>query len=517
MGKINDVVKIANAILGAFPVDAKKSEETLGSIGHTEDDLRRQLKRMTDDELVAAYVPDVYQKDIYSIDYEKLKDHGIKLISFDIDDTIAALGAGTPPDSVKLLFRDLRMIGITVVLLTNNTDEKGKSFAEKLGVDYIAGAKKPYSIGFKAVLFDYEERYHEKLEKSEMAHVGNHLIKDIKGGNIFGITTCLVRRVGTWGHIGAEIQKLAGVNESHIVREELKERGIWYRHHQYEKGDQYYQLGEDPGYKMSDKTDFDIAMQTAKKLAQTINAGKEKAFELDELLRNAYEKKNDDAIKTLDAHMGKNVILTGTWNMRLDMRKLEENELKDGEISACVFTVGNYQVRMADCLYKDSDGVSYTERKPAGKDVIASFKKYAKKYDEEYDEECNEECNEECDEGYDDTKYRYACEISAKYVGENGASPDGWHHVCFRDVSMAWSEDINFICAVKSADTSSNSHEALFILKKYMGSAFGVEHWYRFTSDGAVKEYELHPLDPDSDPEPWELSDAFGKETGSVI
>ncbi len=264
MGTVKNVVKAANKAWEMIPADAKKAVvkkaveakkemakkagETLENIGNTEDDLRRQLKRMTDDELVAAYVPDVYQKDIYSIDYEKLKEQGIKLISFDIDDTIAALGAAAPPDAVKLLFRDLKMLGITAVLLTNNTDEKGKNFAEKLGVDYISGAKKPYSIGFKAVLSGYEERHHEKVEKSEMAHVGNHLIKDIKGGNIFGITTCLVRRVGKWGDVGAGIQKLAGVNESHTIREELKERRLWYRHHQHEKDDQYYQLGEEPGY-----------------------------------------------------------------------------------------------------------------------------------------------------------------------------------------------------------------------------------------------------------------------------
>ena len=33
-----------------------------------------------------AFVPDVYQKSIYKIDYGKLKEKGIMLISFDIDD-----------------------------------------------------------------------------------------------------------------------------------------------------------------------------------------------------------------------------------------------------------------------------------------------------------------------------------------------------------------------------------------------------------------------------------------------
>ena len=48
-----------------------------------------ELERMTDDEL-RRFVPDVYQKNIYKIDYRKLKEQGIRLISFDIDAIKAA-------------------------------------------------------------------------------------------------------------------------------------------------------------------------------------------------------------------------------------------------------------------------------------------------------------------------------------------------------------------------------------------------------------------------------------------
>ena len=44
--------------------------------------------RNLSDERLKEFIPDVYQKDIYSIDYALLKEKGIKLISYDIDDTI---------------------------------------------------------------------------------------------------------------------------------------------------------------------------------------------------------------------------------------------------------------------------------------------------------------------------------------------------------------------------------------------------------------------------------------------
>ena len=35
--------------------------------------------------MIELYKPDMYQKDIYSIDYKKLKSYGIKCILFDLD------------------------------------------------------------------------------------------------------------------------------------------------------------------------------------------------------------------------------------------------------------------------------------------------------------------------------------------------------------------------------------------------------------------------------------------------
>lgn len=47
------------------------------------------------DAQLQLYIPDVYQKDIYQIDYQRLWDQGIRLISFDIDDTIQDSGVDT--------------------------------------------------------------------------------------------------------------------------------------------------------------------------------------------------------------------------------------------------------------------------------------------------------------------------------------------------------------------------------------------------------------------------------------
>lgn len=201
------------------------------------------FKDMPDDYLRRNYVPDVYQHSIYKIDYQKLKDAGIRFLSFDIDDTIAGLEDFNPPKEAKTLFEDLKNMGFEIMLLSNTWDkQRAANFAEKLGIEekYIARAEKP--------LTSYFVKMQELcgLKKSQMAHIGNSIMDDIAGGNAFGVTTCLVRRAGV---VSGLPQKIPGVQtRGQKLREELKKRGIWRKHHKYVDGDQYYQLGELPGY-----------------------------------------------------------------------------------------------------------------------------------------------------------------------------------------------------------------------------------------------------------------------------
>ena len=201
-----------------------------------------KFANMSDDYLKRNYVPAVYQPDIYGIDYQKLKDAGVRLISFDIDDTIAGLEEKNPSKEAKTLFENLKNMGFSVILLSNTYEDRVAHFASKLGIEgeYVARAEKPLTAQFVKLL----DRF--GLDKSQMAHVGNSQRNDIAGGNAAGIITCLVRRAGV---IGGLAKRIPGYRtEGQKLREELENRGIWRKHSLYEKGDQYYQLGEAAGY-----------------------------------------------------------------------------------------------------------------------------------------------------------------------------------------------------------------------------------------------------------------------------
>ena len=54
------------------------------------------------------YVPDVYQKSIYTINYNKLKSNGIKCLLFDLDNTLVPYSIKRPTDKVIELFNSLK-------------------------------------------------------------------------------------------------------------------------------------------------------------------------------------------------------------------------------------------------------------------------------------------------------------------------------------------------------------------------------------------------------------------------
>lgn len=216
----------------------------------TLDSFKETLDQMSENDL-RIYVPNVYQKSIYDIDFEKLKDNGIKLLSFDIDDTIddvllnnikarVSVVEFTMPKKAIELFQNLKSMGFIVTLMTNAIPEIAEGTHRVLGTDnYIAMAEKPETTSFEVMLSRYG------LEKNQMAHIGNSMRDDIVGGNKAGVTTCLVRRAGTSMKVKKQLAKMIGFStKGHIIREKLRKYGIWHKHHMQQSNDQYYQFGE---------------------------------------------------------------------------------------------------------------------------------------------------------------------------------------------------------------------------------------------------------------------------------
>ncbi len=132
------------------------------------------------------YIPKMYKKNIYEIDYDKLKSNNIKCLLFDLDNTLLKVNKEIPKKDTCDLMSKLKK-DFSIYIVSNNSNKKRLSTAaEKLGVSYIRLAMKPFSRGFKKV------QKKSGFTKEEMCLIGDQLMTDVLGGNRYGIFTILI-------------------------------------------------------------------------------------------------------------------------------------------------------------------------------------------------------------------------------------------------------------------------------------------------------------------------------------
>ena len=165
------------------------------------------------------YVPDIYKKSIYDVDYKKLKSNGIKCILFDLDKTIVPYNIKAPNKKVMDLFKQIKSLGIKIIIFSNSGKKRLKPFKEMLEVDCCPRAFKPSPKKFVAIIDGY------KYALDEVAIIGDQLLTDILGGNRVGITTILINPISKKDHIVTWYNRL---REKGIIKK-LSKKDIFYR------------------------------------------------------------------------------------------------------------------------------------------------------------------------------------------------------------------------------------------------------------------------------------------------
>ena len=172
--------------------------------------------------MLDKFIPDMYYQSIYRVNYKKLKEKGITLVIFDLDNTLALIDERECPLKTMKLIEKLKK-KFTVLIITNNTRKRIIPYQMTLGVDAIYLAMKPFTRGLRKVQKKYG------FQKSEMIMIGDQLVTDIKSGVKFGIKTILVDPLGkkdlkiTSFNRFIENQKI-----SKYKKENLFERGRYY-------------------------------------------------------------------------------------------------------------------------------------------------------------------------------------------------------------------------------------------------------------------------------------------------
>ena len=135
---------------------------------------------------MALFLPTYAYKRVTDLSPEFFTEKGIKCLLLDVDNTLTTHDNPTPADGIEPWLDKIKQSGLNAVILSNNTDERVKPFAEKLSLSYIPDARKPLTFGITRACREYN------LTKKEIALIGDQLFTDILGGNLKGILTVLV-------------------------------------------------------------------------------------------------------------------------------------------------------------------------------------------------------------------------------------------------------------------------------------------------------------------------------------
>lgn len=138
---------------------------------------------------MAKFKANYYYKNIYDINYLKLKKAGIKYLIFDLDNTLGLITEKSCPKETVKLINKLKK-DFTVLIISNNTKKRLTPYLNELGIDGVWWSMKPLTRGLRKLLKKYN------LQKEEMAIIGDQLVTDILAGNSYGISTVLVDPLG---------------------------------------------------------------------------------------------------------------------------------------------------------------------------------------------------------------------------------------------------------------------------------------------------------------------------------
>lgn len=135
--------------------------------------------------MLKAFYPDRWVPSAFLIDYQAMYEKGYRGVIFDIDNTLTMHGAPAT-EQCRLLFEQLRSLGMKTCLISNNKEHRVKPFADSVKSPYIYNGKKPSRLNY------LKGMQMMKTNREHTFFVGDQLFTDIWGAKRTGIYAVLV-------------------------------------------------------------------------------------------------------------------------------------------------------------------------------------------------------------------------------------------------------------------------------------------------------------------------------------
>ena len=138
---------------------------------------------------MGKFKPNMYYKSIFDINYDLIKEKEIKVLIFDLDNTIMTYEEEVPRYEVVKLFKKLNN-DFKVFIASNNLKERVRRIGNYLNVHSFYSVLKPTKKLRKLLLHKYD------VEMNSVAIIGDQVVTDIFMGNRLHMHTILVDPLG---------------------------------------------------------------------------------------------------------------------------------------------------------------------------------------------------------------------------------------------------------------------------------------------------------------------------------
>jgi len=122
---------------------------------------------------------------VYDLDYQLLKKKGVRILIFDVDDTLCGHGDAFPPKSKKLIFSK----EFQVALLSNAHQWRQEELTKLIAGSAVLiekSSSKPSPAGYLRILEQV------KVKPEQTVVIGDRLGTDLWGGHLAGITNLIL-------------------------------------------------------------------------------------------------------------------------------------------------------------------------------------------------------------------------------------------------------------------------------------------------------------------------------------
>lgn len=130
--------------------------------------------------------PTLYFHSVCEITPQLLREREITALVLDVDNTLATHGHPIPFQGVSEWLDRMRLAGIKLLILSNNSRKRVAPFADRLGLAFTSRAFKPLSFGLRRACRQMG------TAMSQTAIVGDQLFTDVLCGNLAGAKTVLL-------------------------------------------------------------------------------------------------------------------------------------------------------------------------------------------------------------------------------------------------------------------------------------------------------------------------------------